>query len=166
MSLPPLKQIITADTSQFEAGLFGAQRSLRTFAVAGAAGIAAVGTALAAMTRRSMQNIDAMTKQARSVGLTTRALQAMSLVANEAGVSTQSLTQSLGLMQRQIVELERGSATAVRAFDGLGLSIRDLQGLSPDEQFRKIADALNRIEDPAKRTTAAKIGRASCRERV
>ena len=155
MGLPPLKVRIGADNSELDAALNRSQSSMKRFAAASAAAVAAVGVALFAMTRRSMQNIDALTKQARSLGLTTKALQAMSLVAQEAGVSTDRLTQSLGLMQRQIVELERGSASATRAFDALGLKLRDLQRLSPDEQFRKIADALNRIEDPALRTATA-----------
>lgn len=155
MSLPPLNVKIGADTSGLERNLTRTQRTMRRFALGAAGALAAVGTALAAMTARSMQNIDALTKQARSLGLTTSALQAMSLVAQEAGVSSQKLTASLGLMQRQIIELERGSATATRAFDSLGLSINDLQGLSPDEQFRKIAEALNQVEDPALRTATA-----------
>ena len=128
---------------------------MRNFALGIAGGLAAVGTAMLAMTRRSMENLDALTKQARQVGLTADRLQAMSLVAGEAGVSTQSLTNTLGIMQRNIVELERGTATQVRAFEALGLSIVNLQGLNADEQFEQIANALNNVQDPAERTALA-----------
>lgn len=153
MSLPPLKQVITADTGQLDRALGNATSRLRRFA--GPAGVAAVGAAMVAMTRRAMSATDELTKQARQVGLTTDRFQAMSLVAREAGVSTGALTNTLGIMQRNIVELERGTASQTRAFEALGLSIRDLQGLSPDEQFERIAGALSGVDDSATRTALA-----------
>ena len=121
--------------------------------VAGAA--TAVVGAMAAMTRASLSNIDATTKQARAVGLTTSAMQAMTMVAGEAGVGANQLTNILSTMQRQMVDLERGSATATRTFESLGLSLRDLQNLEPDKQFELIASRLNAIQDPALRTATA-----------
>ena len=155
MSLPPLRQVITADTRQFDRGIRGAGVSLRGLATAGAAAAAAVVAGLTALTAASMKNIDATAKQARSLGLATSALQAMSLVADEAGVSTSSLSSMLGLMQRNIAELSDGTQTQVDAFNALGLSITDLQGLNPDEQFDRIAQSLDAITDPTQRTAIA-----------
>jgi hypothetical protein len=120
-----------------------------------AIGAGALITATVALTRSSMNQIDALTKQARQVGLLTRDFQAMSLVAEEAGVSTGSLTNMLGIMQRNIVELQRGTANQTRAFQQLGISLKDLQGLSPDQQFERIAAALSAVEDPAQKTALA-----------
>jgi hypothetical protein len=61
----------------------------------------------------------------------------------------------LGLMQRNIVELQSGTQKQVDTFNALGLSLSDLQGLSPDEQFSKIAASLDSITDPAEKTAAA-----------
>jgi hypothetical protein len=155
MSLPPLNVKIGADTRGLDQSLNRSQQIMRRFALGAAGALAAVGTAMVAMTRRAMQNADELAKSARQIGLTTDRLQAMQLVAQEAGISTGALTNSLGIMQRNIVELERGTATQTRAFEALGLSIRDLQGLNADEQFERIADRLNRIEDPAQRTALA-----------
>jgi hypothetical protein len=155
MSLPPLNVKIGADTSDLERNLSKSEQLTKRFALGIAGSLAAVGAAMIAMTRRSMENADQLAKQARQVGLTTDRLQAMSLVAGEAGVSTQSLTNTLGIMQRNIVELERGTATQVRAFEQLGLSIANLQGLDADVQFERIAERLNAIQDPAQRTALA-----------
>ena len=165
MAIPPVRVPITADTSGLDRGLDGAQGRLRGFASSlltpvGAAkalgtAVAAAGTALVALTVASLSNIDNMAKQARSLGLTTSALQRMSLVANEAGVETGQLSAMLGLMQRNVVELERGTARQTDTFAAMGLSISDLQGLSPDAQFARIAAALNEMQDPAQRTAAA-----------
>jgi hypothetical protein len=118
------------------------------------AGVAVVG-AMAAMTSAAMTNLDAMTKQARAAGTTTAAFQAMSMVAKEAGVSGGQLSNVLSTMQRQMVDLERGSAAATRTFGNLNLSLSDLQNLAPDKQFELIASRLNAIEDPALRTATA-----------
>jgi hypothetical protein len=117
-----------------------------------AIGAGALVAATVALTRSSMNNIDELTKQARQVGLLTRDFQAMSLVAEEAGVSTGNLTNMIGLMQRNIVELQKGTASQTQTFNQLGISLSDLQGLSPDQQFERIAVALSGVEDPAQRT--------------
>jgi len=155
MALPPLIQRVTADTSQFEGSMGRLPAIAKAAGVAIGAAVVAAATAMVALTRASLANVDALTKQARSLGLTTSAFQAMTLVASEAGVSSDKLAASLGLMQRQIVELSQGSQVAVDAFKALGLSIEDLQGLEPDEQFRRIAERLIEIEDPAIRTATA-----------
>ena len=158
MSLPPIVAKITADTSGLDKGIEGAKSKLGMFSKAGLAAGAAVGTlavGMVALTRASMDNIDAQAKQARSLGLTVSAFQKMTLVANEAGVETGKLTAMLGLMQRNIEGLVQGTAAQTEAFGRLGLAVADLQGLTADEQFAKIAAALDGIEDPAQKTALA-----------
>jgi len=119
-----------------------------------AAMTAAVG-ALVAFGQRQAGVIDENAKMARSLGLTHDQFKAMAFVAEEAGVSTENLSTSLGMMQRNMVEAAQGTQAQVDAFNTLGIAISDLEGLSPDEQFERIADALNGIEDPAVRTATA-----------
>lgn len=153
--LPSLKVKIGADTGELNRGLSNVQARLVAFGRIAAKAAAAAAVAIAGLTVASLRNIDIVTKQARSLGLTTRELQRMSLVANEAGVETGALSAMLGLMQRNIIELQRGTQRQVETFQMLGLSIADLEGLSPEQQFEIIADALSRIEDPAQKTAAA-----------
>jgi flagellar biosynthesis GTPase FlhF len=58
-------------------------------------------------------------------------------------------------MSRNIIEAARGSASARRDLARLGLTIDDLTGLSPDQQFELIADRLSRIQNPANRAAIA-----------
>ena len=159
MATPEIKVKIGADTAGFDKGMSGVDAKLSTFAKA--AGVAAAGAALAlatgmiALTKASLANIDVLTKQARSLGLTTEAFQKMTLVAGEAGIETGKLSAMLGLMQRNISELNDGTQAQVDAFARLGLSISDLQGLTPDAQFEKIAAALDSIADPTTKTALA-----------
>jgi hypothetical protein len=117
------------------------------------AGAAAVG--LAALTRASMDNIDAVSKQARVIGLSVASFQAMSMVAGEAGVETEALSKMLIKLQDNIVQASKGTKAQVEAFQKLGISIAELGGMSVDEQFKLVAESLSGIEDPATRTATA-----------
>jgi hypothetical protein len=148
MTIPPIVARVTADTKGLTAGLRDAQTRLATFGKIGAAAAGAVAVGLAALTVRAMANADALAKQARSLGLSVSALQSMSLVAKEAGVEMGQLGTMLQFMQRAV-------DANTDAFGRMGLSIADLQGLSADEQFARIAEALDGIADPTTRTALA-----------
>jgi len=155
MTTQEIKVNINGDTSGLDSALSKGQANLARFAKVGAVAIAAAGAALIGLTKSSLANVDALAKQARSLGLTTSAFQKMSMVAGEAGIESGKLSSMLGLMQRNIIELQKGTKLQTEAFKGLGLSIGDLKGLSPDEQFAKIAKSLDAIKDPARKTAAA-----------
>jgi len=146
---------VGADTAALTTGMRGAEMSLAKFGKVAGAALAATAIAMVALTAKSMANIDVLAKQARSLGLTTQAFQKMAMVAGEAGVEAGNLSNMLGKMQRNIDELRQGTVTQTEAFGRLGVSIADLQGLSPDDQFAKIASSLDAIKDPAEKTALA-----------
>lgn len=154
-SLGTLSAKITADTSGLTRAegvanrAFGgmariAGRAMRTIAVA----VGAATGALVALGKTSMTQVDAQTKLARSLGMTTAEFQKMALVANEAGVSQEKLSVALGMMQRNIVLSEKALAQ-------FGIQVRELRGLAPEEQFARIAEQINSLQDPAERAAAA-----------
>ena len=166
MAVPEVKVKIGADTAGLQDGLNKASGNMRAFAKsAGAAvakGIAAIGVAAAgagvallAFARAQGDVIDANMKTARSLGLTHNQFAAMAQVAGEAGVQTGQLSAMLGIMQRNIIELGKGTATQADAFGRLGLSMQDMAGKSPADQFALIAEKLDQVEDPATRTATA-----------
>ena len=137
MAVPEVKVKIGADTAGLQDGLNKASGNMRAFAKsAGAAvakGIAAIGVAAAgagvallAFARAQGDVIDANMKTARSLGLTHNQFVAMAQVANEAGVQTSQLSTMLGMMQRNIIELGRGTQAQAEAFGRLGLSMQDI----------------------------------------
>ena len=138
--------------------LSGLSKGLGTATVAGGALAGAVlgaGTALAALTRASMDNIDSLSKQARAVGISVASFQAMALVAEEAGVESDKFGKLLIKMQDNIASLNSGTAAQVQQFQALGLSMSSLAGLGADEQFRLIAERVSAIAEPTERTAAA-----------
>ena len=67
----------------------------------------------------------------------------------------ETFEKALLRQSRTILDASQGTATAVDALDLLGLTYMDVEGLSPDESFLVLADAIAGIEDPATRAAAA-----------
>jgi hypothetical protein len=72
-----------------------------------------------------------------------------------AGVGADSLGPILNKMQKALVDAEDGTSKAAYAFADLGLSLSQLQGMTPEEQLRTIGKAIAAIPDPAQRAATA-----------
>ena len=108
---------------------------------------------------------DQLNKMSARTGVAVEELSSLAFAAEQSGADLQTLEGGLRGMQRSILNLERGLSTSKDSFDDLGITIADLQGLSPDQQFKLIADRLSQIEDPTKRAALAMqvFGRAGQR---
>lgn len=86
----------------------------------------------------------------------------MGFAAEQSGASLESLEKGLFGLSRSIYDLSRESAEAVEAYERIGLSLSDLEGLTVEQQMDKVADALSRIEDESVRGAIAQkiFGRA------
>lgn len=130
-----------------------AEQGLKKLAMAAAA--AAGPTAIGALTIASLKQIDADLKLANSLGISIKALKAMTLVSGEAGVETGSLTAALQIMQRNLFSAATAAGPQREAIQALGLNIKELINLAPDQQFAKIAQAITSIENPTLRAGLA-----------
>lgn len=88
-------------------------------------------------------------------GLSVEALSTLGYAAAQTDVELEAMTTSVGKMQKQIVAATGGSKSAQAAFTKLGLSAASLAGMSTEEQFLAIGDALSRLDNPAERAAAA-----------
>ena len=143
-------------------GLRAAQKRLQAFgASVGSLGarIAALGTAalapLAASVRTFSNAGDVLDKMAARTGLSAKALSELGFAAELSGADLETLEKGIRKMQKSILDAERGLATTRQAMAQLGLTVEDLKGLSPEQQFLLIADRLSRIEDPTRRAALA-----------
>jgi hypothetical protein len=117
-------------------------------AVAGGAGFGA-------MIASSLTSIDVLGKTADKIGIATESLGKLQFAASIAGTSSAVLNKALQKMVVDVGEANMGIGQARIAFENLGLAAKDLIDLSPEEQFAKIAGALNDVENNTKRVTAA-----------
>jgi hypothetical protein len=99
------------------------------------------------------QTIDETAKLAQRTGISVEALQGFEVAADLAGV--QNLEGGLQRLAVTLGDAAAGSATAQRAFTNIGLSVDELMGMSPEDQFRAISAAIAAIPDPAARAAAA-----------
>lgn len=157
-----LTALLTADSAQFEQGVKKARRSLvdfQGFAISAAkmigTAIGAIGGAFAALGIKQAGAIDKTAKLAASLGVSLKEFQAMSLVADEAGVSQDALAVAFTKTQKALIDAAEGSKQSASAFAQLGLNTKELLQLTPDQQFSKIAEALSQIENPTQRTALA-----------
>ncbi len=89
------------------------------------------------------------------VGIQVDALSELRFAADQSGSNITSLEKALRKMQVVIAEAANGSKSAQQALAALGLESKDFIGLSADQQFEKIADALAAIPDTGDRIATA-----------
>ena len=117
-----------------------------------AIGIAATATTAAAALTRLAQSVDRVSKDAQRLNLPIAELQKLQFAAEQTGFSADALTTALQRMVRRISEAAIGTGEAKKALEELGLVAAELNQLSPDEQFKRIADALQDIGNNADKT--------------
>jgi hypothetical protein len=119
---------------------------------------AASGGALAAVLGTSVAFAsmgDELSKASDRTGMAVESLSALKYAAEQSDATLGDVVTGIRFMQRSLVEAAGGSKEAKAAIEGLGLSAEAVLKLSPDEQFKLIADRISRIENPAKRSAAA-----------
>jgi hypothetical protein len=95
--------------------------------------------------------------EATKLGTSLQFLQTLELGASRTGESVDSLRVAFTALLRNIEAARDGSENVTRSFEKLGVSTQDIENLSPEEIFNKVAVGLGKIEDPATRSAAALV---------
>lgn len=102
---------------------------------------------LANFVKQAGEAADAAAKMADKLGITTERLAAFQLAAELAGTPVESLNKLLADAQRRLGEAANLKGGTFEAIERLGLNIKQLQQLSPDELFLRYADALSTVRN-------------------
>lgn len=149
--------LLVAKTGKFERGMKRARRSTGRFskglkAAKGAVakfGLALSGALIARAFVRSIREasraIDDLAKKSALLGLTTEKLAGLQFAAKLASVNVETFNMALQRMVRRVAEAAKGTGEAQGALRELGLDASVLASLSPDRQFRLIADAMETV---------------------
>jgi hypothetical protein len=89
------------------------------------------------------------------LGVSYSQMSGLALAAELAGISTNTLASAMTKADISIVNAQRGSKTAIDAFEKIGLSIDDLGKLNPQQRFDTIVDAIAALPSAAERSAAA-----------
>lgn len=168
-TISALNTKLTLNTSGFRTNMQKARKQVADFTrgvVRGGAKVAAYGGAVAAaavggialITKQHLSAIDASAKFADSIGIQTEQLAGLRYAASITGVEQDKFDKSLQKMVRGVGEASQGIGTAKEGLEQLGIPIDELIQMSPDEQFRRIAQEISGMENStAKAAVAAQI---------
>lgn len=112
--------------------------------------------AIASFTTDIANQGDAIAKSAANIGISAEALQELTFAAEISGSSMGTLTKTLQFVSKGLNDArEKGTGPFIDGLDQIGVSLDELEGLSPDEIFTKLADSLSRVEDETTKSGAA-----------
>lgn len=115
-------------------------------------GYAAAGAAGLAFARDTLEAADRIDQLRNISGLSAESLQTYATIVRESGGDMEDVADIAREMQLRLAEAASlGTGPAVDALNLLNLSIADFEGLSPDEQFLLLRDAISEVEHPAHR---------------
>ena len=144
---------IVGDTNDLNKSLKSSQESIKKYGLAVAAVTATAGIALGAMVKKSINQMDAMSKMAQQAGVSVEALSSLSYAADLSGVSAEQFTTTLGRLTKGMAEATSGTGEAKKAFDLLGIGSASMQ--SADEALLVIAEKFATMDDGAQKTSLA-----------
>jgi methyl-accepting chemotaxis protein len=103
------------------------------------------------------EKFDHLGETAQRAGVSVEFLTGVGAAAKDAGSSVEGVADAMKFLNNNAADAATGSETAAAAFAQIGVSVTDGAGKlrSGESIFYDVADAIARIEDPAKRTQAA-----------
>ncbi len=127
--------------------------------VTGLAGVltAAAGAyGISALVSSSLDAINTTRLLSERLGVTTESLSRLQYAANAAGVDSSTLEGALGKVNSSLIEVAKtGTGPAADALRKFRLNANDLVKAGPVEAFKRMAGALQGIENPAERASTA-----------
>lgn len=122
-------------------------------------GLAATGavTALAALVKVNVDFMDKLGKTANKLGIEVEFLQAMRFAAEQTGVKVEALDMGLQRFIRRAAEAAKGTGEAKRAFEQLGIELKNDDGTLRDvrDVLFDVADGLENTKDSGERVRLA-----------
>lgn len=150
-----LAVLLGLDAGEFNAGLGAAKSKVDGFSIGAKAGLAVVATAFIGATKAAIDYADKITDVAKANEMSVASVLRMSQALAINGGDADSAGRLMASFNNKIDEAAKGSKDAHAAFQRMGVSIKDLKTLSPQELFEKVVKQLGAIEDPVKRNAIA-----------
>ncbi|MCD0460067.1 phage tail tape measure protein [Roseiconus lacunae] len=157
-----IRNRIAQGAKQVEADLKKLGKRVTGFGLGAVVASAAILAPLTAATQGFAKTGDMIHKMSLRTGVGAEALSGLGFAAEQSGSDLGTVEKGFSGLSRTMLDLERGGANSVDAMSRLGLSLDDLQGLAPEDQMMRIADALGTISDESQKGALAQqiFGRA------
>lgn len=161
MARAEIRARATLDNKQFQAGLAQMNQGVQRFAsgqlkqigsmIGGAFAVGAVVN----FAKSTLQAADAIDNTAKQLGVGVEELQALQREAELTTGSADKMTAALHRIAKAQAEAAAGDTNAVRAFEALGISLEEIQNLSPDKMFELIAQKVKDVSPASTEAAAA-----------
>jgi hypothetical protein len=109
--------------------------------------------AIIGFTKEILNLADSLQNLSDQTGLTVQLLSGLKSPLEEAGSSVESFAQGVFNLQKNLGNVDKETDPAAQAIKRLGLNLKELRNISPDEFIKKITDALGQIQNPVERST-------------
>lgn len=113
------------------------------------------GAAIVGFAKRQFDMIDALHDTSKNLGITTEAMSRLNFAAEQNGASLEAVERALKRLPKSTRDAALGVETVARAYGKLGLDAKSLNQLSPDQQFREVAEAIKSLKNPQDQMTVA-----------
>ncbi len=91
----------------------------------------------------------------KRTGLSTTAIVELGYAAKMTGKDIGTVEVAVKKMQKSLGEIGPESKSVAAAMEQIGLSVKELSGLKPEDQFQAIAEGIAAVEDPTRRAALA-----------
>lgn len=119
--------------------------------------VAGAVTALATLTKMSINSADATLKLSQAAGVSVESFSAMAYHARLSDVSVQDLSSSISKLNKNIVDASDGTGESARAFQALGINVRNTDGSlkNADRIMEEVANKFAMFKDGAAKSALA-----------
>jgi hypothetical protein len=143
------------EDKEFKKGLTGIATRMKKFGAIGTAVsapiVAGFGAAVAAFTSAG----DELAKMSTRTGFSVESLSELKYAADQSGTSIGSIERATKKMQVGLLDAAKGTGALFESLGPLGLSLDELQKMSPEQQFLALSRAIASVEDPSQRAALA-----------
>lgn len=112
-------------------------------------------SSLASMGLAQGEIIDQQSKLAARLGMSMSEFSGIALAADLSGVSMDNVAAAATKADVAFVKAQQGSDAARAAFERIGLSVEELEGMSPADRFKAISSAISSMPSAAERAAAS-----------
>ena len=124
-------------------------------ATVAAIAVGTVGAAVIGLAKSTADAGDEIGETAAKIGISTDALQELRYAAKMSGVEIEAFDSGLVSMTKNIGMAARGQGKAKKGFAALGIDVKKLIKLKPDQQLEAIMEALSKVPNQTDRAALA-----------
>jgi len=150
-----LAVLLGLDAGEFNANLGKAKDKVEGFSAGAKLSLGAVAVAFTASAREAINFADKINDVAKANDMSVQSVLRMSQALSTNGGNADDAGKLMASFANKVDEAAQGGAKAQKAFLSVGVSLKDLRTLSPDELFQKTIKSLAGVEDTTKRNALA-----------